>query len=495
MGNTHVLTPKMMMQADQDTLKRENITSFDLMLRASKGLYDHIKANDLIKRNACILILCGPGNNGGDALCLGHFLKQTHSDIKALFPQAERHSLKTIKQSLDPLPKIIHMDELDRAIKSLIAQADVIIDGLFGINLDRALSGLYETLVQEVNQSKALKISIDIPSGLNAYNGLTLGKAFKADHTLIIQDYKTGNLLFDAEDYHGQRHLIDAGIKADDHHKHHAFITLDTLKPILPKRRINTHKYDYGVSLIIGGSKGMEGAPILAAQAAYRSGSGLVKIMTDPSARFIHQIPPEIQIKPLDESIPIETYLKKKDAILFGVGLGRKHDYTKTLNSLIDSKIPLIIDADGIDHLKKHLKKGLDLSHVLITPHVGELAQLFGVPSHEILLDPFKPMRYLVDTYHLNILLKGPSNIFMTPQETAHIHTPNPALAKGGSGDLLAGIITSFIASGMPIDKAVYKANHLVNKTINTLLKTHHEAAIIPSDVIRALSSTLFMLQ
>ncbi len=497
MCNMRVLTPKMMMDADRDTLNRDNITSFDLMLKASKALYDYILSQNLIKKEDRILILCGPGNNGGDGLCLGHFLKQTHAHVQALFPQSKKpnQALEKAHKTLEPLPEVVTLNALDQDVTERIERADVIIDGLFGINLDRALSGLYETLVNQVNQSHALKISLDIPSGLNAYNGLALGTAFKADHTFIIQDYKTGNLLFDAEDFHGQRHRIEVGIKADDASKHHHIVDTKKLKPILPKRKINTHKYNHGVSLIIGGSKGMEGAPILSALAAYRSGAGLIKVLNDKSARFIHQMQPEIQIDQLTKNKDIQPHLTKKDAVLFGGGLGRNDDYTDVLKTLLDSKLPLIIDADGIDHLKKHLKHNLKTHNVLITPHVGELANLFGVPSHEILLDPFTPLKYLVETYDLNVLLKGPSNILMTKTGSYHIHTPNPALAKGGSGDVLAGIILSFIASGMDIKTAVFKAIALVNTAVDALLKSHHEASILPTDVINALSSTLFMLK
>ncbi len=496
MFKTRVLTPKMMLKADQDTLKRENITSFELMLRASKALAKTIIKHKLMPKEAMISILCGPGNNGGDGACLGHFLAQDYPNITLIYPSfdASKNPLSQNLQTLEALPKRLSKFIIDSEIESHLKNADVIIDALFGISLDRPLEGIYKDLVELANQQEAIKISLDMPSGIHPYSGVLLGAAFKADYTLVIQAYKTGNLLLDAPDYQGKTYQVEADIQANDKAKQHYLASLEEVLPFLRPRKANIHKYDQGSSLIIGGSKGMEGAPLLSALGAYRSGAGLVKILRDKAASNHHHCPPEIQM----ESLSLDTlkiHLKKKDAILFGVGLGKDKAYSQVLKKLLDDGRPLIIDADGIAHLKEVLLEYHDLSHVLITPHIGELANLVDLTSAAIRQDPFTPLKKLVETHQLNILLKGPSSVFINQAKTIHLHTPNPALAKGGSGDVLAGIILSLLSKKIPIDSAACKAVFLLQQSVNHLLKTHHEASILPTDVIKGLSSALFVLK
>lgn len=495
MTHQTVLSVDDVTQADQATLKRLDIDAFMLVDRVAKALFEQFKQLGYLKQKPNVLVMAGPGNNGADGLMFAHYLKQHLPVVTTVFIGDETHASLPVKQALKTLDDVVKIDPT-QTLKAIPKQLthEIVIDALFGIHLNRPLDGVYQAAVNHINALNCHVISIDIPTGVNASNGLAYPDTIKADETYVIYPYKPGTFMQDAPDYHGNIYAIDVGIKP---HQQTVFQTVLPLhKATLKKRRLNTHKYDYGMALIIGGHKGMEGAPYLSAKAALSSGTGLVTIAYDSTAELIPPSTPEIQKHRTNDVEEVYHMLQKVDVIVFGVGLSRENDdYKALLKHCIQLKKHIVVDADGLHYLKPWLHSTLDMSRVVITPHMGELAHLFDVSSKTVKTDPLNYMKQLTDQ-GLTVLLKGVTNIIAHQNQRYYIPVKLPALAKAGSGDVLSGIVATFIKqTPHDLPHALIQAVMLQTHATKHVLKTKHEATILPTDIINALSSGLNVLK
>ncbi len=491
MTHQTVLSVDDVAKADQATLKRLNIDEITLIDRVAQALFKQFKTGGYLQEKPSVLVLAGPGNNGADALMFAHYLKQHLSLVTTVYLGNEDSAASSVKHAISHHDEIVKLAPTDSFNHDAINNTyDIVIDGLFGINLTRPLSGVYQEAVNTVNALNTRTISIDIPSGLNARNGLAYADAIKADETYVIYPFKPGNFLQDAADYHGQIHVIDVGIKPTNDAFSQSVLSID--KPTLKPRCYNTHKYDYGMALVIGGHQGMEGAPYLSAKAALRAGMGLVKIAYDPSAKLVPTTTPEIQKHIVQDVQTIYAMLDKVDVVIFGVGLGRdKEAYITLLKHIIESKKRVVVDADGLHYLKPLLNTSLDFSRVVITPHIGELAQLHDVTSNQVKAAPLEYIHALTK-HGLTVLLKGVTNIVATKDHLDYIPVKLPALAKAGSGDVLSGLIAPFMMrTPFNAPNALIQAVMFQTYATKHVLNTKHEATILPTDIIRALSSSL----
>ncbi len=495
MNDSLVLTPQEMAQSDAYTIETLKLTDYTLMRQAATGLFDYAMQHRLIPQTQ-ISILVGLGNNGGDGVVFGEHLVNKGYDVTLfVIGDTTKHS-PSLKKALSEcknkttIYSIHAIADLKHRYKSL-QSSELIIDALFGTGLKMPLKGIFKTLVDEINTFNLPVISIDIPSGINAYNGLALGSAIHATHTFIIQHYKTGNLLHDAADYHGKHHVIDVGI----HMPKFAY------NRVMPKAQIslkshlnNTHKYQRGVALLIGGSASMEGALIMASSAALKSGLGLVYSLFDNAKCYHKTVPLEILTHHLSNPTDVLDHLDRKDVILFGAGLEtNRSDYKAVLKKLIDTKKPLLIDAGGLYYFKAIYEEFDDLSNVLITPHVGELAMMGNQTTHSVLNDPLSAIKPFTSK-QATVLLKGPCSIIATHDTQIYLYAPNPALAKGGSGDILGGLILGFMKHEPLLDAAKNGALLHTHSTI-AALNDSVEETFIPSDILKYLPKGINMLK
>ncbi len=438
-----VVTADMMRRLDARTCETQNITGFQLMQRACEGLFEAMRDNGYLSVTRP-LILAGPGNNGGDGLGLAKHLKKDHPGVRVVYigtpVSLQGEALKMyehVKGDVD----ITFVQDVSE-FRTLSKDADMIIDALFGIGVNSPVRAPFDSVIEWINTQDLPVLSIDIPSGLNADNGLVEGIAVDADATFVIQHFKAGNLLQDALDYSGEHIPVDIGILDSD-----APMWLEEALPPLRKRRHNTHKYDYGALLTIGGSKGMTGAPTLAAEAAIRSGAGLSTIAAKKAVLpYLPRVPYELMWAATDD---VHALMKAHSAVVFGPGLGRDNaDNRARLSGLLERDLPLLIDADGLYYLAGELSSGRDLSHVVLTPHAGELARLFGISPDEVARNPLYYIDQLVARHGVHIVLKGPCTIIAGPEGKAFSTRGNPGMATAGSGDVLSGIIGRFLAEG-----------------------------------------------
>ncbi|MEB3794241.1 MULTISPECIES: NAD(P)H-hydrate dehydratase [Acinetobacter] len=390
-----------------------------------------------------IAVWCGQGNNAGDGYFIASYLKQAGFYVEIF--AAELGDSTDLQYAVDFAKENnvqVHQDfEVSKTF-------DCHIDALFGIGLNRELNDYWQHAIQQFNEQAGLKISIEIPSGLQANTGCILPSAVKADHTFTVLGLKAGLFTGQGKEYTGQIHLVNL-IPIDQELKPLAYLTPTHIR--LPKRLAFGHKGSYGHVLVIGGHEQMGGAVIMAAEAAFHAGAGKVTVICH---RNHHQAilsrAPNIMLRDvngLDEN-GIKDILSQVDAVCFGMGLGRddwsQQIYQQWFNFLNQaSHLEVVLDADALWFLAKQPEKlGL---HVYATPHPGEAATLLGSSTAEIENDRIDAIYTLQQKYSGQWVLKGAGSLIL--ENNLYICTQgNVGMGTGGMGDILAGMIASLKA-------------------------------------------------
>ena len=420
--------------------------SFDLMHVAG------INASKFIKRNFNkALILCGTGNNAGDGYVIASELIKDNKDV-TLFLIKEKFtsdSLHFYNQNKDKI-KIIINEDID------FNSYDLIIDSLLGTGFVSDLKDEYKNIIIKANNANSYKIAIDINSGLNASNGMT-NLAFKSDLTIAIGYLKPGHVLNMAKDYIKELKVADIGVDLID--EPYYLAEKDDFISLFKKRLNYSHKGTYGYDVLIGGSLPYSGAIRLASMAnsCVRSGAGVVKVAV-PKIIAKEIIPNIIDatIYPLssDDNYFIfkedefKNLIKNTKSIAFGMGIGNTIETKKALIYLLNNyENNLIIDADGINALAN-----LDLNilkktkaKIVLTPHLKEFSRLTNEKIEDILKDPISKTKEFAKKYNIIILLKGTASIITDGNKIYISNTGTPGMAKGGSGDVLSGIIAAIL--------------------------------------------------
>jgi len=474
----YVVDSKDMKKIDDYTVEVIKIPALVLMERAACKVTDVMKR--LIQKSDRILVVCGPGNNGGDGIAAGRILYLQGYHVAILFIGEEAKATEQTRAQLD----IIRNLGITLENNNKLHEYNIIIDAIFGVGLCRPITGEYEAIINEINrlncdssvdmnQSSHLVFSVDIPSGISADSGRIMNTAVRANYTITFGFQKLGMLLYPGAEYAGEITVADIGfplIAAKQADLNTFFYVPEDLNR-LPVRKNYSHKGTYGKVLIIAGSKGMSGAAYLSAKAAYKTGAGIVKVLTASDNRVILQTSlPEALFTAYDNE---EMDSKEREEELFaaihwasviviGPGLGQSDRAAELLNIVIkEAKVPVIIDADGLNLLSKELDCGYQdifsrwnhLSEILkddtiLTPHLMELSRMTGIPVSEI-------TNNVIDTagqnsYNNLIVAIKDARTVVTHQRSKYINVSgNNGMATGGSGDVLTGIIAALIAQGM----------------------------------------------
>ena len=474
-----VVTVKEMLKIEEETCQKQHITPFELMLKAGRNIYHTYKKSYQPHKN--ILLVCGIGNNGGDALVFGEEAIKDQKNVYILIvgnqSKQSKSSLLMTNRYQEKNISITYVEQekdFNKYVKSL-PEIDVIIDGLFGIGLSRNIEGIYEHVISWINLQTQIIISIDCPSGVHADSGRIMNIAVIADKTYTIEAYKQGLIINDGLDCSTEIEVVHVGMEKIKNEK---YIYKQTIP--LAKRKHNSHKYDYKSVITIGGQIGVMGALTLAGKSALVSGAGLSTIATHEAhhEHFIRTVP-EIMYETISKREDIDQLLYKKDAILFGLGIKKITDFEEMIyKELIKSEKPLILDASGILMLKQNIKR--HNIRTIITPHYGEFSKLMEVEVEEIVNDPLKYIKKCIETYDCEVILKGPSTIYATKDKTLYINQGTPALAKAGSGDVLAGICLTYAARNLPIEQGIL-VHMLAGQKARELL---HEESVLANHII-----------
>lgn len=396
-----------------------------------------------------VLILAGPGNNGGDALVAARYLKQWWYRVSVVCTGNPQQYAADAASALQAWRKA--GGELVAEIPPAQDWA-LIIDGLFGIGLKRKLDGAYTALVEQVNALDAPVLALDVPSGLDADTGQVLGCAVQADHTMTFIALKPGLLTLDGPDHCGTLHVADLGLAAAvDAVPHGVLIGAGVLAHVLPPRPRNSHKGTYGSAGIIGGAHGMVGAALLAARAALKCGAGRVYAgLLAGDAPLVDPLQPELMLRPADAVLRLDHLT----ALAIGPGLGDTPDAAEYLDWALETTVPLVLDADALNQIaasapiKSKLKQRV--TSIILTPHPAEAARLLGCAITKVQQDRVGAALQLAREYNAGVVLKGTGSICAWPDGHWAVNTSgNPGMAAAGMGDVLTGIIVALLAQGV----------------------------------------------
>lgn len=463
-----VCSAAQMREIDRRAIEDYGLPGVVLMESAGRGVVDLIcEVTD--PEGAVVVVLCGAGNNGGDGFVIARHLIALGADVATLILADEEKITGDARVHLQVLGRI-HADIIaqpeEMLVEDELAQADIIVDALVGTGLNSELRGIYRVAIEAANSAEALRIAVDIPSGLHADTGATLGVAFDADYTVTFAYPKLGLVTHPGVESVGALEVVDIGIPhgIEETTKFAAEVLDEEMirRALLPRPTWG-HKGTFGHLLVIGGSKGKIGAPLLAANAALRGGAGLCTIASEPAtvdALEAHTV--EVMLASLgngaglldcesDSLRQMDALLQGKTALTIGPGMPNHDDAGEFLAALIGRlAVPTVIDADGLNLLATRLEclksKKTDL---LFTPHPGEMARLTGLGVEEIQQNRVSAAANFAEEHGVYVALKGARTVIAAPDGRIRINpTGCAAMATAGTGDILAGLVGSLLAQG-----------------------------------------------
>lgn len=500
-----LLTPKEMRAIDEAATAEYKIPSLLLMEHAAYQVFSYIKENEDGKD---IVIVCGPGNNGGDGLALARQLKVfSNCKVKVLVLCSKEKLSEDGKVYYDICQNMgvdlfhVKEDNKEAALKD-IQNASVIVDAIFGTGLSRMVEGLFYEVIDEINKVDHKVISIDIPSGINGLTGKVQGIGVKADLTITFVRPKLGLYLYPAILYTGEVRVVNIGIpdRLIEKTKAQYFsIDKDEMKTILPKREMRSNKGSYGKVLTIGGSLGMAGAISLTSMAAYRVGCGTVTAAVPRRIiEIMQQKLTEVMTIGLEDEdghfskgaeCELRKVLPNYQVIAIGPGIGRSKEVLALVKEVLSSDKSCILDADALYFVPEVLEMIKARKAVTImTPHPGEMARIVGVTIENILDEPIRYAREFATKFNVITVLKLEKTVIAHTDGNIYINRyGNTGLAKGGSGDALTGIITGLLAQHMVPIEAAMLGVYLQTRAADLAKEKLSERSFVASDVINLL--------
>lgn len=469
---------------DRRAMELSGISGMTLMQRASAAALRELRWRWPGARS--LAVVCGAGNNGGDGVLLAVQAKAAGLEPRVLL-LAEPSSLKgEAAQALTELRQAgLSVQALDTA---MLDQADVIVDALLGIGLTRPVEGEHLKAIQAINAAHAKGkhvLAVDVPSGLDADRGVALGAAVEADVTVCFIGLKLGLLTGAGPRYTGR--LVFAGLdvqrSAYDGTQPAALrLTQEQRIAFLPARRRDAHKGDHGHVLLVGGDVGMSGAIRLAGEACLRAGSGWASVATrGVHAGLIAQSRPELMCHGVEQASDISALLSRASVIALGPGLG-KADWGRAMWKMLQSsKLPLVLDADGLNLLAE---APVQRGEWVLTPHPGEAARLLGCTTGDIQQDRPAAVSALAERYGAVVVLKGAGTLVQAHGEPMYVcDAGNPGMAVAGMGDVLCGVIAAFLAQGLSPSIAA-RMGVLVHALAGDAAAQTGERGLLPSDLL-----------
>jgi hydroxyethylthiazole kinase-like uncharacterized protein yjeF len=464
----------------------------DLMQRAGLAAAEVARAM-LGDTSKSVLVLCGPGNNGGDAFEVACHLKDWFYRVTVFFPgdpaklpvDAKRAHAKWVERNghTVDLPPEHH------------GKFDLVVDGLFGVGLARAPEGIYADAIEYVNLHGAPVLALDVPSGIDADTGTLFGHgdraAICAEQTVTFIAMKPGLLMLDGAECSGEIQVADLGLPAADLGGGAGrSVGTDLFARHLKPRPRSAHKGDMGSVAIIGGAAGMTGAVLLAGRAALKLGAGRVYCgLADRKASLaVDLVQPELMLRPASTLFESDHL----DTIVIGPGLGQSTSSRELVAQAIGAGLPMVADADalnliaGDDKLAKALAKRK--AATLITPHAGEAARLLGSSIAKVQADRIATALELAGKFNATALLKGAGSLIATPDGRWYINTSgNPGMATAGMGDVLSGLLGALLAQGWDAEAAMLGGVHLHGCAADRCVKDGKgPAGLTASEVIDA---------
>jgi hydroxyethylthiazole kinase-like uncharacterized protein yjeF len=507
-----LLTASEMRELDRGAIQDLGIPSLVLMENAGRTTYQILR-REFPALQGEVAVVAGRGNNGGDGFVLARYLAQAGLPVAVFLLGPKDQVRGDARVNLDILAhlglgvqEILTDADLKDALHRL-AKAGLIVDALLGTGLNAPVTGLMAALIERLNHLRPPVLAVDIPTGLSADTGEVLGVALKAEVTVTYGWPKLGQVLPPGRDYVGRLWQVDISIPPD--RARNAPLELAEareLRGLLPLRPVGSHKGNFGHLLVLAGSEGKTGAAAMTSEAALRAGAGLVTLGIPASLNDILEVKlTEAMTLPLPEAAParalgraalnpILKFLDQKFTLALGPGLGT-HPETRDLVCCLvhDLPQPMVVDADGVNNLDAgpSCLEGAAGPRIL-TPHPGEMARLLGLTVPEVQARRLDLARETAARFGITLVLKGAQTVVAAPDGRASLNsTGNPALASGGTGDVLTGLIGGFLAQGLAPWDAARLGVYLHGLAADFFVSQHGPRGLIAGDLLQVFPDVL----
>ncbi|MCJ8166126.1 NAD(P)H-hydrate dehydratase [Pontibacter sp. E15-1] len=499
-----LLTAAQTREADAQTIREEGIPSVDLMERAAKAFTGWFE--NKFQPSEEIFVFCGPGNNGGDGLAVARLLQQRNYTVQVYLVGDTAKASEDFKTNLGRLPEEITPQHIqaEQEIPELPLCACVI-DALFGTGLTRPVTGLYEEVVEQLNNSGACITAIDIPSGLYTDSQTPEDSTIiRAEYTVSFQLPKLAFFLPQHEEFVGEWHVVPIGLSARyiaGVKTHLCYTTKQDVQHMLKHRKKFSHKGLYGHALLLAGGYGKMGAAVLAARACLKSGVGLLTIqapsvgytvlqtavpeamtLTDANRKHLSELPEEID---------------KFNVIGVGPGIGTAPPTKTAIGELLATAThPLVIDADAINIIagSDRLLGQIPKNRVIFTPHPKEFERIAGKSENDY--ERMERLRAFCQRHQCYVTLKGSHTAIGTPEGNVFFNTTgNSGMATGGTGDVLTGMITALVAQHYSLEEACLLGVYVHGLAGDLALQTVGAISMMATDLIEHLPKAFMCLQ
>ena len=472
---------------DRSAIEQQGIAGFELMKRAGRAAYRALRQHWPEVR--CLTLLCGAGNNGGDALVVAAMALEQQLDVQLLLIGGERTRSRLQGEALEALR---WAEARGVIVETYSAESELrgelIVDGMLGTGLSGTVRPEFAEPIQRVNRSGLPVLALDIPSGLSADTGAVLGAAVRADLTISFIGLKRGLLTHQGVEQCGE--LLFDPLAVPEAVYASQSTTLSVMgwdhRQCMSARRRGAHKGDFGHLMVVGGDYGMAGAVMMASHAALRSGAGLVSVATRPE--HVAQCTlncPEVMSHAVPAGQELQPLIKRASVIVIGPGLGRDAWSGQLLRVVQGQTVPLVVDADALNLLAEgELVEPSRRDNWVLTPHPGEAARLLNCSVAEIQADRFEAVNQIQQRYGGVIVLKGAGSLISDGQQTWLCARGNPGMASGGMGDVLSGVIGGLLAQGLALMDAARIGVDLHAHAADRLARQYGERGLAASDLI-----------
>ncbi|MCX7823757.1 MAG: NAD(P)H-hydrate dehydratase [Syntrophobacterales bacterium] len=466
----YLVTAQEMAEIDRFTIQKIGIPGIVLMENAARGACQFFQEvlPDLLKKS--IAVVSGPGNNGGDGLAIARILYGKGASVKVFCLKSPQHFSQDALLNYEIVTNlglpVYFLSEEEGKEWDLLSKSAIVIDALLGTGLTREVTGVFKKAIDHINSMGVPVLSVDIPSGVDGSTGKIMGTAISAYATATFGLPKIGHVCWPGMRYVGKLGVIDIGIPPsviEQHRITRYLLTAEFMAKTMESRPLTTHKGQAGHVAILAGSPGKTGAAAMAALAALRGGAGLVTLMTPRSLNPIFEVKltepmtlplPEtegqsVSLEALDE---IMDFISNKQCLAVGPGASLHPETQELMRQLIvTSPCPVVADADALTSLVGRCNILRDAtSPVVITPHPGEMARLLEISTVDVQANRIKVAELFAKDFEVIVVLKGHRTVVADPSGRVAINTTgNPAMASGGMGDILTGLITSLIGQGL----------------------------------------------
>ena len=485
----YLYTNKEAKAIDTHAIQTVGLPSLVLMEKAAMSVVSVLTARE--QKKAKVLVVCGTGNNGGDGIAVARILHEMGYPAAVTVIGETEHMTEETKRQLE----IAAQCEVPVLSISSITEYpfDVIVDGIFGIGLNRDVEDVYEKIIADINGSGAKIYSLDIPSGINGTTGTVMNKAVRADCTITFGINKLGLVLHPGCEYAGEVIVADIGfpnVSVQNTMGNVYHYELSDLPDLLPDRPARSHKGTFGKVLVVAGSETMSGACYLAAKAAYTAGAGLVRVIsTENNREILLTSLPEILFSSREE---LEEAVEWADAVVIGPGLGVSEEAEEMVRYVLEnSPVPTVIDGDGIRLCSKRADCLTD--NFILTPHVKEMSYLTGMSVTELQQDILGTTRDNAEQWGCIMVQKDARTVVSDGAECYLNLCGNNGMATGGSGDVLAGIIGGLLGQKMEPFAAAKLGVYLHGLAGDVMISEKGTYGLMASDLISGLCKVFGM--